>query len=144
VAILVGVGIPSFVQTVDRNAVTGTANDLLSSVLIARSEAVKRETRVYMRRDADWSHWQVYTDEGNDGGAYVDGTDVLLVDHYHDGPVPTGNGAVATSLGFSTRGRTISSLSAATDFFQVTQGDHTRFLCFSAIGRPRVQEEACP
>jgi type IV fimbrial biogenesis protein FimT len=145
-AILVGVAVPSFTHTIDRNAATGAANDLLASIILARSEAVKREQRVHIRRQgADWSQWRVYAD-GNttNGNTYDAVNDDLLMDYFHDGPVPAGNGGVATILSFSPRGRTIANLNSAADFFQVTQGDYTRYVCFSAIGRPRVQEGACP
>jgi predicted thioesterase len=66
------------------------------------------------------------------------------MDYYHEGPVPAGNGVVATNLGFNTRGRAVANLNATNDFFQVSQGDHTRYICFSATGRPRVQEGVCP
>jgi Tfp pilus assembly protein FimT len=36
-AVLVGIAIPSFSQLIDRNKVTADANNILSSILMARS-----------------------------------------------------------------------------------------------------------
>lgn len=146
-AVLVGIAVPSFVDLVNRNSVTSASNDLLASILRARSEAVKSEVRVNIKREGtDWSRWRVFTDE-NANGDYNPGDDppdVLIEDYFHDGPVPVGNGTVASIIGFSPRGRNISSLNEASDFFQITQGDHVRYICFSPTGRPRVQEGVCP
>jgi type IV fimbrial biogenesis protein FimT len=143
-SVLIGVAIPSFTENIDRNEVTGTANDLLASILRARSEAVSREVRVNIQRvGADWSRWRVYSDE-NSNGNYNSATEEEIEDYFHDGPIPVGNAAVAVRVSFGPRGRTMNALDENTAFFQITQGNHTRFLCFSATGRPRVQEGACP
>ncbi len=147
--VLLGIAVPSFLQTINRNAVTGTANDLLASILRARSEAIKTETRVHFEKVTDWSNWRAFTDLNENGNynplaAAPDGPDVLIEDYFNDGPLPVGNGNVANAINFTPRGRTVPALNETSDFFQITQGDHTRFICFSPIGRPRVQEEACP
>lgn len=141
--VLLGIAVPSFLQTINRNAVTGTANDLLASILRARSEAIKTETRVHFERVTDWSNWRAFTDQ-NENDTLDDPPDVLIEDYFNDGPLPVGNGNVANAINFTPRGRTVPALNETSDFFQITQGDHTRFICFSPIGRPRVQEEACP
>ena len=46
VAVILGFGLPSFQQLVQRNRMTSTANDLLAALNVARSEAVKRATPV--------------------------------------------------------------------------------------------------
>jgi type IV fimbrial biogenesis protein FimT len=142
--ILIGIAVPSFVETVNRNAVTGAANDLLASVLLARSEAIKREVRVVVQQQGgDWSQWRVYADDDGDG-VYDGDPEVLIEDYFHNGPVPVGNGSMVLSMGFNSRGRTIAALNTANDYFQITQGQHTRYLCFNNVGRPRVQEGTCP
>lgn len=141
--VLLGIAVPSFLQTINRNAVTGTANDLLASILRARSEAIKTETRVHFEKVTDWSNWRAFTDQ-NENDTLDDPPDVLIEDYVNDGPLPVGNGNVANAIDFTPRGRTVPALNETSDFFQITQGDHTRFICFSPIGRPRVQEEACP
>lgn len=57
VAILLGIGLPSFVTFIDSNRVTAQANDLSSSFHMARSEAIKRgaEVRVVSIAGSDWN-----------------------------------------------------------------------------------------
>ena len=80
VAILLGVGLPSFVNFIDNNRVTSQANDLVYSFHMARSEAVKRgaEVRVVSIGGSDWnSGWRVVADTNNDAD-YSDAEDILL------------------------------------------------------------------
>ncbi|MBN1238542.1 MAG: GspH/FimT family pseudopilin [Gammaproteobacteria bacterium] len=46
--IVLGIGVPSFMEFQRSNAMTTAANDLLSAVLAARSEAVKRQAPVML------------------------------------------------------------------------------------------------
>jgi len=80
VAILLGVGLPSFVNFIDNNRVTSQANDLVYSFHMARSEAVKRgsEVRVVSIAGSDWDGgWRVIADTNNDGD-YTDTDDILM------------------------------------------------------------------
>ena len=44
--VVLGFGVPNFMQLQRNNAMIGVANDLVSSLAIARSEAVKRQVPV--------------------------------------------------------------------------------------------------
>jgi type IV fimbrial biogenesis protein FimT len=75
-AILVTVAAPSFTQWIASIRVTGQANDLFSDLLLARSEAVKRDVQVAICAStngtdcdgADWSAgWVVIVDADGDG-----------------------------------------------------------------------------
>lgn len=80
VAILLGVGLPSFVNFIDNNRVTAQANDLIYSFHMARSEAIKRgvEVRVVSIGGSDWnSGWRVVADTNNDTD-YSDAEDILM------------------------------------------------------------------
>ena len=78
--ILTALAVPSFRGMMDRNAVTTTANDLLSSILLARSESIKREQPVIFSGNASFTTWQVAVDTNGDGS----GDDTLLA-HSLDG-----------------------------------------------------------
>jgi type IV fimbrial biogenesis protein FimT len=56
-AILLAVGVPSYVTFIDNNRVTSQANDLLYGFNMARSEAIKRgaEVRLVSVAGSDWS-----------------------------------------------------------------------------------------
>jgi len=85
-AILLGIGAPSFVDFVRDNRVTALTNDLVTATALARSEASKRGLPVSVCPSAnavacsgatDWAvGWIVFTDTGVAGA--VDGTDEIL------------------------------------------------------------------
>lgn len=63
-AILLGIAIPSFNATIRSNRLTTYANELVTALNIARSEAVKRGQEVVVRlTGANWENgWQVFVD----------------------------------------------------------------------------------
>ncbi|WP_456418113.1 GspH/FimT family pseudopilin [Thiolapillus sp.] len=137
IAILLSLAAPSFRSLLDRNAATATANDILSSILLARSEAIKREQPVIFSGSADFSTWQVAADTDNNGSG-----DDIVVEHSqgsnHVDVTPKGAAATIT---FNSRGR--ANLNTNNDFFTITKNDTTRFVCFSSTGRPRIEEGGC-
>ncbi len=81
------IALPSYQNMVIDGRVSAQANDLMAGLLLSRSEAVKRNTRVTMCKSsdgatcattaADWSMgWIVFVDGGVAGA--VDGTDTIL------------------------------------------------------------------
>ena len=78
-AILLTVGVPSMVATVQNNRMTTAINDFVSDLNLARSEAIKRGSRVSLCKSADsqrctdegdWSQgWLVFADP-NDNASY--------------------------------------------------------------------------
>lgn len=77
-AILLTVGVPSFVSTVQNNRMVASLNDLVTDLNLARSEAVTRGVRVTACRSSDgqtcntgngdWSQgWIVFSDPNNSG-----------------------------------------------------------------------------
>lgn len=149
--VLTALAVPSFREMMDRNAVISQANELVSSILLARSEAIKRSQPVVVRRIGFWTdRLNVFADaNGND--TYQSGADgPRIVDHRVSGNTVTitGNGAVATFIRFNSRGRAATApdgnpLTPNADFFTLTRNGATRFICFNPTGRPRVQEAAC-
>jgi len=71
VAILLTIAIPNFQTFVLNNRLTGQANDMMTALNYARSEAIKRGLPVSMSSNsgtADWSAgWIVFADPNNDG-----------------------------------------------------------------------------
>jgi type IV fimbrial biogenesis protein FimT len=86
--VLLGVAVPSFVDTINSNRTTSQANELVSALNYARSEAVKRSDLVSVCASAngtscsgsnDWSTgWIVFTDSTGGAGTYDPPNDVLL------------------------------------------------------------------
>lgn len=80
-AVIMGIAVPNFQTFVRNNRLTGSANDLLSSISLARTEAIKRQLPVAVCASADpnvavpvcsgaWSQatsgWVVWVDADND------------------------------------------------------------------------------
>lgn len=99
-SILMMVAIPSFNESVKSSRLSTSINGLAASLNLARSESIKRNLPVTVRKSgAEWeSGWNIFTD--NTGTAGVkDGTDVLI--RSYDG-VPGGYTLRATYTNFVT------------------------------------------
>ncbi len=81
-AILLGVGLPNLQGFIVSNRLSAQANDLNTALQFARSEALRRNTTVSLRRvesagAGNWSDgWTVFTDSNANGS--LDGTDEVL------------------------------------------------------------------
>jgi type IV fimbrial biogenesis protein FimT len=67
-AILLTIGVPSFLETIRRSRTISQANELVTALNLARSEAVKRGMQVtLLQTGAEWEDgWQVFVDENAD------------------------------------------------------------------------------
>jgi type IV fimbrial biogenesis protein FimT len=85
--ILMGVAVPSFTSIIDSNRLTTYANDLVTALNYARSEAIKRNLRVSLCKSTNgvscttinnWSQgWIIFTDQNNNS-TYDNSTETLL------------------------------------------------------------------
>ncbi len=143
---LAGFAIPSFQRTVQRNQAATAANDLLSGLLLARSEAVKRERRVVVQRVGPWSRrWRAFTDDNRNGVLNPARGEVLLLDVVSELPGVRilGRGQLRARLVYLPSGRSLVTLRPARDYFEIRRGAAVRYLCFTPLGRPRIRREAC-
>lgn len=154
VIILVAIAAPSFNSMIRDSRAATQANNLLSSLQVARSEAINRGVRVSMRRlsnsNSVWEDgWRIFTDWDGDGvfdgdldekDCSVDGQDCLLMEQQAVGnniSIGTG-GNYTTWLGFLPSGAIVSS-GLANDTFKIsTPGTDTRCLKVNNVGRPRI------
>ena len=79
VSLLMTLGIPSFNEAIRNNRLTTYTNDLVTALNLARSEAVKRNISVSVRKSGtDWEDgWDVFTDLDSDGTFDDDGDTTL-------------------------------------------------------------------
>jgi type IV fimbrial biogenesis protein FimT len=96
-AMVLGIGVPSFTEFIANNRMAAAANDLVTSIHTARTEAVKRRGTVTVCASSDWSAaapdcdlaagdgWIVFFDANSD--VSVDAGDAVVQTH---GPVPDG------------------------------------------------------
>ena len=167
-AIVLGIGIPSMTDCVRNSRVTGTANDLLAAMHVARSAAVSRRAPTTVCRSANpmaatptcgaGTGWVVYVDANDvdgdglpDGdGALNAGEEILLA---NQGPpdsitittTPAGSSFVSyASTGFL---RSVGGTASATGFVlcdsrgnEITAGANSaaRAIVVSPTGRPQI------
>ena len=81
--ILLGLAIPSFTPIISSNRLTTYANELVTALNFARSEAIKRGQHVVVRKtEPDWEYgWQVFVDIDRSTTAkenVLDASDIVL------------------------------------------------------------------
>lgn len=166
--ILVSIGIPSFISTVRNNRLAAQTNELISSLLYARSEAIKRNARVVVCRSTDVSTvnattapscatggttgwetgWLIFLDADNSATfnppaypACSAGTDCLLTIHepLTGGVTLVGNNNVANRVTYGTLGLATGSNGALIlKYADDAANANTRVVCIATSGRARL------
>jgi type IV fimbrial biogenesis protein FimT len=155
VGILVGVGMPAFTGLVRTTKLTSATNDLFASLLMARSEAVKRGSRVALCKSTDgntcassggWEQgWIVFHDTNNDG-LHETGEEVVM----QTPPLSTdlrlsGNLNVAKYVSYAPTGEAKligGGFQAGTITLcnEASGSEEARQIVINSSGRPRVQK----
>ena len=120
-AIIAGIAVPAFNDFVDRNRVTGAANEAVGLIQLVRLEAMRRNRQV----TADFS--------GSKGTLMV-GDEILR----ETGASPKVTYSTAT-VTFKPTGLAVSATSSLT----VTLGDHARSICLKDRSRVYVGKAQC-
>ncbi|MDC0010368.1 GspH/FimT family pseudopilin [Porticoccaceae bacterium] len=150
-AILLAVGVPSYVTFIDNNRVTSQANDLLYSFNMARSEAIKRgaEVRLVSVAGSDWSDgWNLVADTNNDSD-FDDAADILMQWEALNGDgslaIAATNSPSNTYMAFTSRGGL--SPSNASFIFTLEPGDcdaiDSRIIALEPGGRASISHGDC-
>ncbi len=153
-AILAGIAIPSFSPIIQSTQLTTYANELVTSLNLARSEAVKRGVQVSVRRkgstNQNWdSGWDIFTDLNGDGT--LDTADTLLKTYpalTNGFTLRTGTDGYQTfaaylpsGLSLNSNGGTFRLCSSSADRL------NSRTIEINALGRPKTSEgtaSSCP
>lgn len=153
VAVILALGTPAMSSMVDSVRLTSGANTFFSSVLLARSEAAKRNARVVLCKSpgggacvstGGWEQgWIVFHDANNN--ASIDPGEVLLLREpaLSSGIRLTGNSQVADYLSYTPTGAT-HLISGSFQAGTLTLCPHSatpvaaRRIVISATGRPRT------
>jgi type IV fimbrial biogenesis protein FimT len=162
IAIVLTIGMPSFQQVIMTNRMATQANDLLGSMNLARSEAVKRGQRVVLCKTADpfaatpacttstsdtWGQgWLIFVDSDND--ATLDAGEILLKVHQSIFPSTlSGNTNVANYLSYAADGTTRLTSNAfqsgTLTLCPGTSGMTGRSIVVNAAGRARIGSVTC-
>ena len=154
-AILLSLAVPSFSTLVMNNRITTQANEFISSLALARSQALKRVSRVTVCGSADgascagsggWQQgWIVFADDDND--AAVDGGEEILrvYSALEGGNTLVGNTNVANYISYVASGSTRLTGGAFQTGTLVLcdsrgAGPHARAINVSVTGRSRVED----
>jgi len=157
IGILLAVGVPSFQESIERNAVSGHANTFMNSIRYARSEAIRSGLPVAICRSTnaesgspscatssgDWaSGWIVFVNRDNDGT--FDSDDILLRVH---GAITNSGGIVHNGTGnvvfrFRPTGLMSSGAGRVTFNTRSFAAARERGVCVSFSGRARLLTDA--
>ncbi len=90
VAILMGIGIPSFQNLMDTNRMAAAVNDLVGGMHAARAEAIKRRANITICASSDWNTADPDCDNAAHFGSgwimFVDGVPPVAANADIDGP----------------------------------------------------------
>ena len=147
-AILVAVAFPNFLETLRSNRVATTSNELIASLSLARSEAVRGTRGAGICSSSDgqdcggpWSDgWMVWQDVNGNGVFDADADRVVKVAQAHPSLAISNE---AEGIVFDPRGRPLAGAQA----FNVKPQDYdspSRNVCMGATGQARVNAEDCP
>lgn len=161
-AILLGIGIPGFSTLTSNSRLVGATNELVSSLHLARSEAIKRNSRVVLCTSATgtscvasggWHQgWLVFHDPNNNAVLDADEVVILSRQALPAGLRATSTGSTARYVSYTPTGGT----KQITGAFQAgtltlcnasEAADTARKIIISSTGRPRTVKAvlaACP
>ncbi|MEW8625524.1 MAG: GspH/FimT family pseudopilin [Candidatus Thiodiazotropha sp.] len=133
--ILLSIAIPGFMNMSRQNAVTTTCNELLSSLLLARSEAVRLELNTSVTLEADG--WEIDTGATKQISNTVANSMISL-----SGNISSPDSAITyNSMGRAT------ALAAGDSIAVSFDGNVRSYVCLSITGRPYIKsasEGVCP
>lgn len=152
-AVLLAVGVPSFIQIIRNNRITAQANELISALNVARIESIKRGIPVSVcsstnaaacAADTNWATgWILFTDAAGTAGQ-VDGGDVLV----QVWPAVAGGLQLNSSRAFiqyTSTGMTSPVAAADFDLFKTgAPADTARCIAISTTGRVSSAKLPCP
>lgn len=153
--ILLGAGIPAFASLLRSTKLSTATNDMFASLLLARSEAVKRHARTAVCKSQDgvacaqaggWEQgWIVFEDTDNDGSRDAAEPVITRVQALSADLRLSGNLNVAKFVSYAPTGEA-KLPSGAFQAGTITlchpslRGGEARTIVISASGRPRIQK----
>jgi type IV fimbrial biogenesis protein FimT len=162
IAIMIAIAVPSFVSFMSSYRATGAVNDLLESINLTRTEALKRGRRVTLSPiGGDWRNgWTVYADNNSTSAATpsYDGVsspaDELIFQHIALAPqisvaAPASSTGIFGGLNYiaydgtgytrATTGAASVTISGGIAFTDTSGSSvNVRTLCIATFGRPRI------
>lgn len=146
IAILTAMAFPSFLSSLRSNRVSTATNEVMASLALARSEAIRSARGGGVCTSADgnscggsWNDgWLVWTDN-NGNGALDEGEPVIRYVQAKQKMTVAGSAAI---LAFDARGRSEAGI-ATIDLHPEDVATPARCIHLSATGQTRIEKEAC-
>lgn len=150
---LAGIALPAFTGLVRSTRLTSATNDLFASILLARSEAARRHSRVTLCKSADgnqcapsggWEQgWIIFHDANHSGTRDAGEAMLLRAQAMPDGLHLSGNLNVAKYVSYAPTGEAKlanGGFQAGTITLCSPSLEEARQIVISSAGRPRVQK----
>jgi len=155
-SILLAIAVPGYGYLLSAGRLTTLTNDLVAALHLARSEAIKRGTRVTLCKTGsaaaaspscdstpDWQQgWLVFVDGGTRG--VIDTGDELL---WVRGPA-SGQASITTSnyanfISYLPNGKSQGMNNLANGYFHICVAGNRRDIIVNTTGRPRLASSTC-
>lgn len=151
-SILLTIGVPSFLETIRRSRTISQANELVTALNLARSEAVKRGIQVtILRTGTEWEDgWQVFVDENADH--VLDAGEAVIQEYValSEGYTLRTGGNITDWVAYLPSGLSDMASGLNNDTFRLCTDEQDnakgRSIILNAVGRVSVQEGTalCP
>jgi type IV fimbrial biogenesis protein FimT len=151
-SLLLGLAVPSFMQTIRGNRLIGQANELVGALNFTRSEALKRAESVTICSSNDnttclgsrnWSSgWIIFVDTNANG--VLDGGETALQAAPQVATEFTLNATARAFVRYTATGSAGSGAEIFTLLRPTCTGPNARRISITAVGRVNTQTVACP
>lgn len=156
-AILLAIGLPSFQSSLRSNRLATATNELIASINLARSEAVRNPDGAAMCASSDgatctgtWDDgWIVWIDRNGDGNPDLTGADPDILLRYVEGQenveITASTGGMGEKIRFDNRGRSLESRTMNIQPETCPSGSELlRRVSLSLTGQVKTARGACP
>ena len=149
VAVILSIGVPSFQNLIERNQLTSGINQFISSMSLARSEAIKRNQRVSIcpSRNSETcsgnqyeNGWIVFVDRNSNGSRQTDTEELIWV----SGQLPAnmtmrGDGCCGSNIPYLASGQ-ISGIAGNIHLCKENNANKSRKISINTFGRARLDD----
>jgi len=140
IGITLAIAVPSFQALIASSHLTASANNLISALQLAKSEAIKSNRLVIVSKNDTWANgWIVFSDNNQDNAQATDGTEPTIgsFDALNTGFTVNPTDAYANKVTYRPDGR--SSTSGSFYFCSPASTADFRRVVIAATGRVRIE-----
>tara|TARA_R110002049_G_scaffold252264_1_gene427132 strand:+ start:267129 stop:267677 length:549 start_codon:yes stop_codon:yes gene_type:complete len=145
--VILSLGVPSFIGLVERNQLTSGINEFISSMSLARSEAIKRNQRVSICPSSNGetcagnqyeNGWIIYVDRNSNGSRQTGSEELIWVsDALPERMTLRGDGCCGNSIPYLASGQ-ISGIAGNIHLCKENDADRSRKITINTFGRARL------